>query len=176
MFPGPGFRGIFVKGEGRRGSCGAPHGPALSTLCLRRPSGAAAGWPGPLLPGADQEERREGEAAPSGVPGSQGRELGGGGGQLCIWATESGLRARPCCDLVPAVTWWRGGASEGESRCVREALAERRWYGGLETWGASRPGSGGTCQGPLWDGRGWGEADGAAQVSEFYSVLLQRRG
>lgn len=87
---------------------------AVTPYCLHRPSGAAPGWPGRLFPGADQEERGEGETVAQGVLGDQS-EQGWGGGR-CTGALEPrsqlGSQDRVCRSQA------RARASGGEGRVL----------------------------------------------------------
>ena len=106
------------SGHADRPSAATPH-------CLHRPSGAAPGWPGRLFPGADQEERGEGE-----IVVAECRRLSVGAG-LGWWEVHWGPRSSvSACGQDHALVgaqprelvrpeergaWWRsaGGASGG---------------------------------------------------------------
>lgn len=98
---------------------------------------------------------------------SGSREGPGSSGRLCIWAAELGSQSPSLCDM-------RGGALKGESRCFREALAAEKMVLRVRDLGSLQAAQSGDLQA---SSAGWGrvgEAEGAAQVSEFYSadVLL----
>lgn len=94
--------------------------PTSHPRCLHRPAGAAPGWPGCVLPGADQEERREGEC-PAGVQAT-GSEEGPG----AVGPQRLGSGACLSCD--PELTCWRQAEQGGDlGESGTGAGGGRRW-------------------------------------------------